>query len=99
MDSMLLIRKPFRRRPPVDYWGPGPKPNRRTCGSAALAVIGSPWGRSWWLRLQRLHEKKLSSAVPRFADPGFDGRLASLIADAIVAAARRLFVLTQGEAS
>jgi len=48
---------------------------------------------------KQLLKKKLSSAVPRFADPKFEDRLASLIAAAIVAAARRLFVLTQGEAS
>ena len=41
--------------------------------------------------LQRLHKKKLSSAMPRFADPVPEDRLASLIAAAIVAVAHERF--------
>ena len=95
MDSMLLIRRPFRRRSPVDYCGLESSSNRRTCGSAALAIAGTrakrqgSFGRSRQLRMQRLHEGR-SCHRPCRGSPisCLEDRLASLIAADIVAVAR-----------
>jgi len=95
-----VISNLFRRRPPVDYWGLGPKSNRPEHAAARRWRDGESVGRSCALRpASNFSRKKLSSAVPRFADPKFEDRLASLIAAAIVAAARRLFRSYAGEAS